>query len=218
MPLFDTRHINKDSILAVWKIEETIEELESQVVLLRSDKEVFDGISQEKRKKEWLASRILAQRMLNEEVSIIYDTRGKPLIQGTYWEISISHKDEYVGIILGRGQEVAIDIEHLSKRLDKVYRKFIREDEFKQISRISRGLQIHLHWCIKECLLKLAGRKDIKPLIEMCVDPIDLKQPHFYGETREYHGVRRYEFTVDYLTNNYIAVWSCGTPDFSEES
>ncbi len=208
MPLYETRHINNRSILAVWRIEEGVAELKRQVFLSKQDEEYFATISNENRSKEWLATRLLTQMMLEEEVSIFYEDTGKPYLPNTDWEISITHKNEFVGIILGKSRFVGVDIEQLSSRLDKVYDFFMSEQELKNLHRNHRNFQLHLCWCAKECLIKIANNKGLKPTEEMYVHPINPQKNKFVAEVRQDGVMTPYTFCYDQLSNDYVVVWT----------
>ncbi len=211
MPLYETRHIDNCSILAVWRVEEDVEELYRQVYLSEKDEEYFNTISNENRRKEWLATRLLTQMMLEEEVSILYEDTGKPYIFNSDWNISITHKNEFVGIILGKGRYVAIDIEELSTRIDKVYDFFMSEKELASLHKNHRNFQLHLHWCAKECLIKIANRKDLKPVEEMYVHPIHPLIRTFKAEVMGDKANFSFSFSYEKLSENYVVVWTSDT-------
>ncbi len=208
MPLYETRHINNRCILAVWRIEEDLEELQRQVYLSEQDKELFATFTSEKRCKEWLASRLLAQMMLEEDVSIVYEPTGKPYILDSEWEISITHKNEFVGIVLGKNKRVAVDIEKLATRLDKVYDYFMSPKELESLDPYDRNFQLHLFWCAKECLVKLANNKQLKVLEDMRVHPIRSPKNKFVAEVREDEEMIPFTFHYERLSANYVVVWT----------
>lgn len=211
MPLYETKHINNRSILAVWRIEEGIEELHRQVYLSQQDKVMFDSFSNEQRCKEWLATRLLTQLMLEEDVSIIYEPTGKPYILNSDWEISITHKNEFVGVVLGKNKRVAVDIEQLATRLDKVYDYFMRPEELDSLDKFHRNFQLHLFWCAKECLVKIANRKNLRVLQDMYVHPIHPKKRRFVAEVREENIMIPYTFHYELLSDDYVVVWTSDT-------
>lgn len=211
MPLYETRHINKHSILAVWRIEEGVEELRRHVYLSEKDKELFNSFSNEQRCKEWLATRLLTQLMLEEDVSIIYEPTGKPYILNSDWEISITHKNEFVGVVLGKNKRVAVDIEQLSTRLDKVYDYYMRPEELDSLDRGQRNFQLHLFWCAKECLVKVANRKDLRVIDDMYVHPIHPRKNKFVAEVREENIMIPYTLYYERLSNDYVVVWTSDT-------
>lgn len=211
MPLYETKHINNRSILAVWRIEEDVEELRRQVYLTEPDKQLLESFSNEQRCKEWLATRLLTQMMLEEDVSISYQPTGKPYILNSDWEISITHKNEFVGIVLGKNKRVAIDIEQLSSRLDKVYDYYMRPEELYSLDRNQRNFQLHLFWCAKECLIKVANRKDLRILEDMYVHPIHIRKNKFVAEVREDTIMIPYTFYYEKLSDDYVVVWTSDT-------
>lgn len=211
MPLYETKHINNRSILAVWRIEEDIEELRRQVYLSKQDELFFKTFSSEQRSKEWLTARLLTQMMLEEDVSIIYEPTGKPYILNSDWEISITHKNEFVGIVLGKNKRVAIDIEQLSSRLDKVYDYYMRPEELDSLNRNQRNFQLHLFWCAKECLVKVVNRKNLRIIEDMYVHPIHTRKNKFVAEVREDTIMIPYTFYYERLSNDYVVVWTSDT-------
>lgn len=211
MPLYETKHINNRSILAVWRIEEDIEELRRQVYLSKQDEQFFKSFSSEQRSKEWLTARLLTQMMLEEDVSIIYEPTGKPYILNSDWEISITHKNEFVGIVLGKNKRVAIDIEQLSSRLDKVYDYYMRPEELDSLDRNQRNFQLHLFWCAKECLVKVVNRKNLRIIEDMYVHPIHTRKNKFVAEVREDTIMIPYTFYYERLSNDYVVVWTSDT-------
>lgn len=208
MPLYATKHINNQSILAVWRIEETLDELYQRVYLSESDNTIFATLKAEKRKKEWLTSRLLLQLMLEEKLSISYEITGKPYIFNSDWDISISHKNEFVAIILGKNKQVAVDIEKLSTRLDNVYDYFMSEEEMKNLDRNHQNLQLHLHWCAKECLIKLANKKNLKLIEDIRVYPIHPRLSVFEAEVRDMEIMTSYNFHYEMLSHDYVIVWT----------
>lgn len=211
MPLYSTRHIDDSSVLAVWRIEEGLDELRRQVYLSEKDEELFASFTNEHRCKEWLASRLLTQMMLEEDVSISYEETGKPYILNSEWEISITHKNEFIGIVLGKNRKVAVDIELLSTRLDKVYDFFMRPEELNSLVREQRSFQMHLFWCAKECLVKIANRKGLRVLDDMYVHPINPRKNKFVAEVREDNIMIPYTFFYERLSHDYVVVWTSDT-------
>ncbi len=211
MPLYATKHINNRSILAVWRLEEGVEELRRQVYLSPQDEKLFSSITNEQRQREWLSTRLLTQMMLEEDVSIVYEPTGKPFIFNSEWDISITHKKEFVGIVLGKNKRVAVDIEKLTTRLDKVFDYYMRPEELESLARNHRNFQLHLFWCAKECLVKIANRKDLRVLEDMYVHPIHPRKNMFVAEVREENIMIPYTFHYERLSNDYVVVWTGDT-------
>lgn len=208
MPLYDTKHIDSEVILAVWRIEEDLEELKEQVYLSNADKELYNTIRNEKRRKEWLTSRLLVQLMLEEEYTISYEETGRPYILNSAWNVSITHKNEFVGVLLARNKHVAIDIEELSARIDKIYDYYMRPEELNQLVRNHRNFQLHLYWCAKECLIKITGNRTLSILNDMYVHPIHPIMDSFNAEVIVEKTTTVFELFYEKLSNDYVVVWT----------
>ncbi len=155
MPLYKT--INKESNIGIWKISETVEELELLIDLNSNDKIKFDQFLTSKRKKEWLATRILIQELLaNKAIHIIYDKHQKPVLSNSYY-VSISHTNGFVAVIINDKKEVGIDIQVEKKNIEKGAYSFMNELEIEQLGVENKLQKTHLYWCAKEALYKYIG-------------------------------------------------------------
>ena len=128
--------------IALWEITETLEEL-----LQLSHVISTANFNTEKRKKEWIASRLLLNE-INPNYSISYNTFGAPeLSNGS--NISISHSKGLVAIIISQ-QQVGIDIEEISEKALRVSSKFISTNNIKALT----AEKATLIWCCKEAVFK----------------------------------------------------------------
>ena len=93
----------KNCIIAIWEITETLEELLKLSHLISTA-----DFNTEKRKKEWLASRLLLNE-INPNYSISYNAFGAPELNNSSY-ISISHSKELVAIIISK-QQVGIELQ-----------------------------------------------------------------------------------------------------------
>ena len=128
--------------IAIWNTQETLDEL------LKLSKP-FDLTNRktEKRKKEFLSSRLLLEQ-LNPNAIITYNDFGAPeLDNGKY--ISISHSKEMVAIIISE-QQVGLDIEQISEKALRLAAKFVSEKNLKNLSKEKATLI----WCCKEAVFK----------------------------------------------------------------
>lgn len=85
------------------------------------------------RKLEFLAIRALMYEMLKTNGAskgllshagdITHNEAGKPLFRG--YHISVSHTKGYAALILSKNQEVAVDIEYFSDRVERIASKLI---------------------------------------------------------------------------------------------
>ena len=154
MPLHLIREINNIGLFSVWKLTETEEELLSLRALSAEETECLSNLKAERRRIEWLASRILLQRLFAENIKITYLPNGKPMLVQPNCFFSLSHSKDFVAVIISRNKEVGIDIEKIRNNIDALKDKFLSTEELKTID-TSDNLLLHLYWGAKEAMYKI---------------------------------------------------------------
>ncbi len=139
--------------LAVWHITEDVNQLLLLIKLSQSDAERFNTFKLDKRKKEWLASRILLQELLGHYPEIEYSENGKPYLKGVSSHISISHTHGFAAASISN-QPTALDIEICSQRVEKVADRFMHTLEKENIDLKNRIAYFTVIWSAKETLYK----------------------------------------------------------------
>ena len=208
MPLAKQVQLNESCQIALWKITEEFEYLMECVKLNQSDKIKLDSFGSISRKKEFVVTRILLQELLGEEVSINNNEHGKPLVVNSNYEISISHSKDYVGVIIGVDYDIALDIEYLSNRVYRISKRFLSDSELSLISKTDKQIHIYQHWCAKECLIKLYGKKDVHLIDELKIFPFQPFQPTFSGEVLRNDFSKEFDF-YHQTFDSYLMVWCC---------
>ncbi|MBK3518168.1 4'-phosphopantetheinyl transferase family protein [Carboxylicivirga marina] len=153
MAIYSQIDVAEKHQVAVWRIDESVEELLGLVDITDADKKVLDAFKLEKRKKEWLASRLLLQKLIGQYPHIVYNSNGKPQLQGDQRFISISHTNRYAAVSVSQ-EPTALDIEICSGRVDKVANRFVHNDEQTYIKAGERTQFLTVLWCAKEALYK----------------------------------------------------------------
>ena len=120
---------NAESIIWVWKIDESLEKL---IDLTNQTTDIKNEI----KKKEFYTSRILIEKMC-KELNIKFngikkDDNGKPYLINSKYHMSISHKFPYVTSILDN-KACGVDIERIDNKVRKIKSKFLTENEEKKI-------------------------------------------------------------------------------------
>lgn len=206
MPICQQININKDCTLIVWKVEESLGELLQQVAFSTDELEKLNSFGSNSRKLEFVATRCLVQTSLGQDVRIKNDEHGKPHLINSNLNISISHTKSYVGIVLGNNYSVALDMEYLSERVERIASRFLSEKELNTIADKNRILHLYQHWCAKECLIKLYGKKDVHLIDELIIDPFLPSDTTFEGEVCRADFSEKYSF--QYLQfENHILVY-----------
>ncbi len=161
MPLHDIEKVSSKRLMAIYRIDESSDELLEELAPDKNDRALLSTFSNDQKKKEWLAGRI-SLRHLSKEFGLTYqgvrkDPHGKPYLRGHSVEISLSHSFPYVAAILDPDQDVGIDLEQPKEKLHRVAPRFLSDNELKNAQNDIRKLCIL--WCAKEALYKIYNTK-----------------------------------------------------------
>ena len=162
--------------LGLWQMDESPEQLfDLYPHLLPYRSSLDDKYKNDGRKLEFLAIRALMYEMLrvngaskgllSHAGDFTHNGQGKPLFRG--YHVSISHTKGYAALILSKKSEVAVDIEYMSDRVERIASKFLRKDE--RADSLDSKL---VHWCAKETVFKLFSEENLL-FEEMRVKPFD---------------------------------------------
>jgi len=171
MPLVSITPISAISCWGIWEIKESVDEL---LQLYKPEKKCDESWS-EKRKKEWLASRILVQHLCAysgiEFQDITKDELGKPLLLPNLAEISISHSRSMCCALLSKSGKVGIDIELSSEKIIRVKDKFLSENE---LAEAGDNLDVlSAYWCVKEAVYKMFSELKLNFKESIRIQPFD---------------------------------------------
>ena len=198
-----------DLTVAVWKVDETVEQLRSMFHQFSVYEEGFARFSAEKRKQEWLAVRVLLKEMLGEEKSISYLPSGKPYLEDGSMHVSFSHTHGYVAVALHPSAEVGVDIEQYGTRVQRVASRFIREDEKVSIASGDEIVGLLLHWSAKETMFKLMDDQGVDFIDHLRVFPFQQEESGTF-KACEYRSDKEMEFLIHYDTHpDYVLTFAC---------
>src|SRR5690606_3224212 len=132
MPLIDTKFNFSDGHILIWRLEESIEELQQNLPSWLDYSE-YHRISHPLKKREWLAGRRLfsamCQRAGIQFQGIWKNPEGKPFLIGSGAHISLSHSEHFVAAAIHPYNPLGIDLERLKEQLLRVATKFLSIDE-----------------------------------------------------------------------------------------
>ena len=199
------------SVVGVWQITETEEELRKLGSVPADEMEEISFIKSESLRKQRLAVRALLCELFGENVYLIHHDNVKPYLENTVTNISISHTDKYVAVILNDTEDVGIDIESLARDFSAVERKALSEDEIDDLDDDKKNEQLAIYWCAKEAIFKRisAYNVDFAEQIE-----VERFRPRGEGEleaTFIHKDGYEEEFELEYITfDGHILVWVVG--------
>ena len=176
MAVVNIREVYPGVSLGLWQMDESPEQLfDLYPHLLPYRSSLDDKYKNDGRKLEFLAIRALMYEMLrvngaskgllSHAGDFTHNGQGKPLFRGYHG--SISHTKGYAALILSKKSEVAVDIEYMSDRVERIASKFLRKDE--RADSLDAKL---VHWCAKETVFKLFSEENLL-FEDMRVKPFD---------------------------------------------
>lgn len=176
MAVVNIREVYPGVSLGLWQMDESPEQLfDLYPHLLPYRSSLDDKYKNDGRKLEFLAIRALMYEMLrvngaskgllSHAGDFNHNGQGKPLFRG--YHVSISHTKGYAALILSKKSEVAVDIEYMSDRVERIASKFLRKDE--RADSLDSKL---VHWCAKETVFKLFSEENLL-FEDMRVKPFD---------------------------------------------
>lgn len=204
MPLIDQIN-NQYGTIGLWELKESVDDLMPACQLNTADTERLKTFNVEKRKLEFLASRLLLQNLWPECPVISYNNSGKPLLKNSNINISITHSASVVGIFLSE-QNIGIDIEQTNRNIDKVVSRFTNptEREFIEKSTDPQFLKILL-WSAKEAIFKCCGIEGVQFNEQINIVPFDYTaQKRFSGSLYHSEKVFNYDLFFTIIKNNVL--------------
>ena len=163
MALYLIKDLDDDyhSKLGVWQITETEDELRSLTSIPTDELEEISFIKSDSLRKQKLAVRALLDAMFEEKVYLSHHDNGKPYIENSAINISITHTDKYVAVLLNDTEEAGVDCESLDRDFSAVEKKALSEDEIDDLDEDRRNEQLAIYWCAKEAVYKKMSQYNV---------------------------------------------------------
>ena len=147
--------------IGVWQITESEAELRELSSIPSDELEEISYIKSESLRKQKLAVRALLDAIFEEKVYLSHHDNGKPYLENNATNISITHTDKYVAVIINDNDEVCIDCESLDRDFSAVEKKALSEDEIDDLDDEKRNEQLAIYWCAKEAVYKKLSQYNV---------------------------------------------------------
>jgi phosphopantetheinyl transferase len=176
MPLHSIRPLPGGVYLGLWHLLETPAELWPQLAAADAYAPLLPARADGPRQAQWLAGRVLVQRMLAATalsdvlLPLQNDVTGRPFLAGAgpVPAVSLSHSGAWVAALLAPpGTPVGVDVELVRDKAQRIARKFLNDYELAAIKPFTTADAaadnelFSLLWSAKETLYKLAGQRGI---------------------------------------------------------
>jgi 4'-phosphopantetheinyl transferase len=196
MPIAKINWNSNSNGWAVWRIDETEQQLAAQVLPVDACPE---GIQFPRKRLEWLAGRVLLQHMAAISqlpyMGVVKDEFGKPYLNGLACQISVTNSFPYVAAQMHPNKPVGIDLEQPRPKLLRVMKRVLTPDEWQQADNDLHKLCVY--WCAKEALYKIYGKRSLIFAEHIIV------RPFAWATMGNIEGLLREENTEQLLHLNY---------------
>lgn len=211
MGLLFTRELDNGATISLWEVVESEEELLNLSSIPNDEIEELKQTKSLARRREKLAVRALLNELFDGKVYLGHHDNGRPFLQNSLIEISISHTNRYVCVLTHPEESVGVDIESLERSFSAVEKKALSLEEIENLSDKSRNLHLAIHWSVKEAVYKRMSLSDVD-----FSKQIEIKKftPRDNGELDVLFISKdgeEQEFEVNYeVFDNHILAWLVG--------
>ena len=168
-----------------------------------------EHFSNEKRRCQWLASRMVVRSLIGDAVSVVNDADGKPRLIGDGRSVSISHTTGYVAVAFHTKQALGIDIERRGEKVLKVRNRFISPREEQQLDHNDELTSLLLHWSAKESFYKIIGNRGGSYVASFLVAPFVVADSGKFTISYLEQGVIQKSVAVNYIAERDYVFTLC---------
>ncbi len=182
MPLYNTLTVSSAITVYIWKIEESEEELANEIQLTPHCQDRIAGMKSEMHRRGFLSIRHLMAEAGYVDADLYYDEVGKPhLKDGKH--ISITHSNQFTGIIISDAEEVGIDIEMQRDKILRIAHKFTPIEEYRTMANTEALIRkLTIVWGCKESLYKIYAEPGLSFLHHIVIQNFSVNDGITKGE------------------------------------
>ena len=125
--------------------------------------------------------------------------------------ISITHTEKYVAIILHDEEDLGIDLESLDRDFSAVEKRALSEDEIEDLDDERRNEQLAIYWCAKEAIFKRVSAYKVDYAEQIEVERFRPRGEDELEATLIHKDGYEEEFELEYMTfDRHVLVWVVG--------
>ena len=210
MPLYKTITI-PDGLIGVWQLTESSIDLLPYFSSEELANPAFLNYTHEKRKVEWLASRVLIKQLTGLDFTIRYSELGKPIIDHPiYKHLSISHSRDFAAVILHEHLNVGLDIENINRNYNPIEKRYLSDEELIQVNKTPKMQCIY--WCAKEAIFKLVPEDGVEFRHQIQISPFNPESGNDFS-ARFIAGTHELIYKLHFQTfSDHCLVWVTDVP------
>ena len=211
MALYLRKKLDNKAEIAVWQVTETEEELKNITSVPTDEMEEISLFRNESQRKQKLAVRALINEVFEDKMYLNHHDNGQPYLENCATNISITHTDKYVAIIIHDEEEVGIDVESLERDFSVVEQKALSEDEIDDLEKDKRNEQLAIYWCAKEALFKRMALNRVVYSEQIEVEKFNVRKEGELEATFIHKDEHEEEFELEYMIfDRHVLVWLVG--------
>ena len=211
MALYLRKKLDNKAEIAVWQVTETEEELVKLSSVPTDEMEDISLIRNEDQRRQKLAVRALLNEVFEEKMYLNHHDNGKPYLENCVTNISITHTDKYVAIIISDDDELGIDIESLDRNFAPVEQKALSEDEIDDLDDDKKNEQLAIYWCAKEAIYKRMSQNRVDFAEQIEVEKFNLRKEGELEATFIHKDEFEEDFELEYMIfDRHLLVWLVG--------
>ena len=211
MALYLRKKLDNKAEIAVWQVTETEEELLKLSSVPTDEMEEISLFRNESHRKQKLAVRALLNEVFEEKMYLNHHDNGKPYLENCVTNISITHTDKYVAIIIHDEEVLGIDIESLDRNFATVEQKALSEDEIDDLDDEKKNEQLAIYWCAKEAIFKRMSQNRVNFAEQIEVEKFNLRKEGELEATFIHKDEHEEEFELEYMMfDRHVLVWLVG--------
>ena len=211
MALYLRKKLDNKAEIAVWQVTETEQELLNLISVPTDELEEIMLFRSENQRKQKLAVRALLNEIFEEKMYLNHHDNGKPYLENCATNISITHTDKYVAIIIHDEEEVGIDIESLDRDFAVVEKKALSEEEIEDLDDEKKNEQLAIYWCAKEAIFKRMSQNRVDFAEQIEVEKFNLRKEGELDATFIHKDEHEEDFELEYMMiDRHVLVWLVG--------
>lgn len=208
MPLHLRKTLENNAEIAVWKITETETELKNIASVPNDEMEEICMMRSESMRRQKLAIRALLKEVFDEKVYLHHHDNGRPYLENSATNISITHTDQFVAIITHEENDLGIDLESLDRDFSSVELKALSEDEIEDLDEEKKNEQLAIYWCAKEAIFKRMSIYNVDFAEQIEVEKFNPKGEGELEATFIHKDGHEEQFDLEYLIfDRHVLVW-----------
>lgn len=205
MPLFQDTRPQLGTRMLIWKVTESLTDLQSQIQLRTESQARLESMKSELHQRAFLSVRKLLIEAGYTDFDLYYDIFGKPHLQDGQ-HISITHSHEFAAIIIS-DQKVGIDIELQREKIKSIASKFC-EAELSFLFEQNQDYipKLTVIWGAKEAIFKIRNEKGISFKDHIKVNSFEEESKKTIAELHFHNLVKSFTIHFEEI-ENFILVY-----------